>query len=895
MASRGLTVTDSQDFPDIEIKWSAKVTLGESARNQMDKKKRDRERECILYGICALLNSGGGVFTLDIANSYNYRREGRGLDIEQHLLDLVGSPFEDMIECIPQGDKVHIYVRSWHCGSNRSRLCSIDTGLRERAGSTVNHVSPRDVSEFLSKRKDRANRNRDGYEPRTSNDIIKNCAEKFYMKDSVEKGKCLEFGESTNVELKEFRGQIFTDKFQGEVSSSENLIKRLKEVVPKMISAFANTDGGFLFNGINDKSKEVTGCGSGIDAGELLIKVKDVCKKAKAIHTSDCNKDASWSPECRLIKVTAQESSEADAYVVAIKIPVFCCAVFEKDPNSLHIEGGTVCRLGATVWMKKMQLSDPDADLSKRFLNVLSLRDAPPQCKSVYSIEMLTHLQEKLFPVPTNNIEVMPDAFKNKPLSNAILIANSSKSPGICIFSPSWAVDIDLPKNKDVIREALIISTGSYPTLCCVVKTDGPDLWKYATNTAFHLKQKLVNVGGYTGKLCVIPQLVNSQNWTVLNHPSLYPNSYRLNQEKDVKALLRSLVIVVMSFTSPLSDEIGCEFLNLLTEEQFKILQTYGAIKNNFIHGVPGSGKTLIAMVLIRRIKNLYCCEEKNILYLCENFGLRSFMREQNICQCETRVKFLDKHTDFSAVKHIIVDEAQNFRVEEGESNWYEKALKLRGADGMFWVFLDYYQKCHDFPDGLPPLSNQHQVILCKVVRNSANVLKAMQCQMHRIMKGPQSEVTQHLKNINSERALHHSFQGSCTTKEVAPDKVVKCVTKILERLLDKGHTAGDIAVLFSTQEQLTEEKDKLTTQFPLFRSVEKISQKVMVDSVCRFSGLERNIVILVNPSESVHPRLKHLKPNLLISAYSIARIELYVVKSKESVWLCRCPTMFLS
>lgn len=29
---------------------------------------------------------------------------------------------------------------------------------------------------------------------------------------------------------------------------------------------------------------------------------------------------------------------------------------------------------------------------------MLSLQDAPPQCKPVYSIQTLTHLQEKLFP-----------------------------------------------------------------------------------------------------------------------------------------------------------------------------------------------------------------------------------------------------------------------------------------------------------------------------------------------------------------------------------------------------------------------------------------------------------------------------------------------------------------
>lgn len=221
---------------------------------------------------------------------------------------------------------------------------------------------------------------------------------------------------------------------------------------------------------------------------------------------------------------------------------------------------------------------------------------------------------------------MVPQAFKSKPFTSVVLNANSAESQGICIFSQSWAVDLNIHKNENVICEALVISTGSYPTLCCVVERASPELWKYATDTARHLKQKLVNLGGYTGKLCVIPQLVETQSMSAINLQTLYPNSYRLAQG-DVRALLRSLVIVVMSFTSLWSDEVGCEFLNLLTAEQFAILQTYDKIKNLFIHGVPGSGKTLIAMKLIKRIKNAHHCERNNILYLCENVGLRDFMR----------------------------------------------------------------------------------------------------------------------------------------------------------------------------------------------------------------------------------------------------------------------------
>ena len=198
-------------------------------------------------------------------------------------------------------------------------------------------------------------------------------------------------------------------------------------------------------------------------------------------------------------------------------------------------------------------------------------------------------------------------------------------------MSTSWAVDLNMPRNKAVVCEALLIATGRYPTLFSCVESGSPELWQYACKTALCLKQKLVNLGGYTGRLCVLPRLVDCQTGKLIPNETEdgppYPDSYILGHVEELEVLLQSLTIVVLSFTSPLSDTLGCEFLNLLTEEQFSILRVYGGIKHLFIHGPPGSGKTLIAMEKIRRIQNSEGCEKMDILYLCENVGLRDFIR----------------------------------------------------------------------------------------------------------------------------------------------------------------------------------------------------------------------------------------------------------------------------
>lgn len=191
-------------------------------------------------------------------------------------------------------------------------------------------------------------------------------------------------------------------------------------------------------------------------------------------------------------------------------------------------------------------------------------------------------------------------------------------------------------RNSHVICDALLICQNSLPCLYTVVEEGSQDVWEYATSTAFHLKQKLVNVGGYSERVCVIPKLVRCHtgelNLRELNGPdgdlrTSYPDSYRLGGVDEMESVLRSLVIVLLSFTSALSDELGCEFLNLLTEEQFEFLQANEDMNELFVHGSPGTGKMVDAAEKMKRIKNSHNCNENNILYICENQPLRNFMR----------------------------------------------------------------------------------------------------------------------------------------------------------------------------------------------------------------------------------------------------------------------------
>lgn len=208
-----------------------------------------------------------------------------------------------------------------------------------------------------------------------------------------------------------------------------------------------------------------------------------------------------------------------------------------------------------------------------------------------------------------------------------------SVSCGLLILSRSWAVDLGLEEKQEVICDALLIAKNHFPTLYTILEKQDEGGQDYCTHTAFTLKQKLVNTGGYTGKLCVMTKVLclssgsNVESSEGSASSIDYPCSYKLANIQKMEALLQALVIVLLNFRSFLSDKLGCEILNLLTAQQYKILsKNLHKAKELFVHGLPGSGKTIMAMKIMEKIRNTFHCETDRILYICENRQLRDLI-----------------------------------------------------------------------------------------------------------------------------------------------------------------------------------------------------------------------------------------------------------------------------
>ncbi|XP_034349372.1 schlafen family member 9-like [Arvicanthis niloticus] len=898
-----------QSYPDLII-YVGEVTIGEKDRNKMDSEKRRQEKTRITEAACALLNSGGGVIAMQMASKSEHPVE-IGLDLEQSLRELVpASDLQAFFATKQQEDQFYIFVKSWSCSpeddSTKPRICSLASSLYRRFLSSKVAMDSRVAFEFLEDKKrcvkcsptdDRAPHAKI---PRAicQNSFESNQAFEIFQSERLEFGQHLLFCESEFVEFKNFSPEEKKKRKRKKKFSTKHAYEYIKDTIPKYISAFANTQGGYLFFGVGDKSKTVQGCQKNkVDRESLKTVANEAISKLPVFHF--CSSKDKVSYETRVIDVFKEGSLYS--YLCVIKVEKFCCAVFSEAPVSWMVDKEKgVYSLKTEEWVRMMVDVGPEAasneqsslnDLSKDFECQLSLSNSPPRCRPVYSKKGLEHkvdLQERLFQVSPDCLKYTPESLwrelcsQHERLETLINQQMCSFSCGLLILSRSWAVDLNLKGKQGVICDALLIAENSPPTLYTIVGEQDEQDQDYCTRTAFTLKQKLVNTGGYTGRVCVMTKVLclSSQN-TETNGGSVspidYPHSYNLENIQEMQALLQALVIVLLNFRSFLSDQLGCEILNLLTARQYEILsKSLHKTRELFVHGLPGSGKTIMAMKVMEKIRNTFDCETDSILYICENQPLRDFIRAKNICQAVTRKTFMKYNFETEKIKHIIIDEAQNFRAENGD--WYEKAKGI--TPKILWIFLDYFQTSHLQKSGLPDFPDQFpKEELTLVVRNADKIAEFLQQELKTIRDKPPYSIPPESLNMLHEFNWSQGVSGTCELIYLSLGKMVSYVADKCDFFLSNGYSPQDIAVLFST------DNDKKAYELMFLREIRKrrVSQRNvasvclsnMFDSIRRFSGLERSIVFGINPYATEKP----IFHNLLLCLASRARKHLYILK----------------
>ncbi|NXJ12133.1 SLN13 protein, partial [Odontophorus gujanensis] len=921
----------STKYPEVVL-CIEKICFGEKARKKMPKDSKQDQKYILASAVCALLNSGGGVVRAKIENQdYSLQRDEIGLDLQDIFRSLLLSPdLTKYLDFEQQDNNLLIFVKTWNSektssafNSAKPRICSLSSGLYAKSGASLSHMTPTEALLFLEEKQNKARGELSTGTPAEKiktvsveerMHIVNNTAAELFNRDQLQYGETLNFTESGNVEFKHF--------------STEKVFTRVKEILPQYVSGFANACGGYLWIGVDD-NRVVQGFRLDDEGLEKLRNLINsvLQNKLTIFHfcKSGCVHQVRY--EYKIFKV-CDEATEHCGYVCAVKVEPFTCVVFSEDPQSWLVDGGTVRRMKANEWAAWMISADPDlSEFSETFKLELSVTGGPPCARRVYShrgLDNLDDLCKQLFPVKPHNLIYTPeklinDLFQEHEGLKALMDEQlKDVSEGVVIFSRSWAVEVGLQEKQDVLCDVLLVAEGMPPILYTVCKciSEGLfhfsscaawkpenlvnklckhrhtlDLFEYSRRTALKLKEKLVNTGGYTHKLCIIPKLLIlppcfncGEEWD-LDVQKLYPQNYGLINSVNLKNFLHSLIVVLLNFRSFLSDSVGFEFLNLLTIEQYRLLsENLHKTKKLYVYGLPGTGKTVVALKVIEKIRSMFECEQHEVLYICENQPLRDFVRQKKICQAVTRVAFLSN--SYSDVKHIIIDEAQNFRDEAGD--WYQKALALTTPQfrepGFLWIFLDYLQTTHCFSTGLPE-PRQHDPVesLTKVVRNANSIYCYLKKTMEEIVENPPVGIPQaRLQRLLHTASCAHGVKGYFETVRMKDrNEIVRYVAKHCCQYLKSGYSEKDIAILCYSSEEVEAYSGILATALRKLNVIPRrmsggLEEYTVLDSIRRFSGLERMIVFGIIPYPLLTQR--EVLKNILVSVASRANLNMHLV-----------------
>lgn len=291
---------------------------------------RRKEAKSILQAVCTLLNSGGGVVKAHIKNqNYSFTRDGMGLDLVNSLPGIVHLP-HDYLDFMQHKDYFFVFVKPWKPNQKGLGITTLKTNLYKRIFSFSVELKAADAVQFLKSRPSSPGKI-------ICNETLNECLSLF-NRDWLAYGETFCFTKSTHAEVK--------------LTPKEKIFPKEKilELLPQTVSAFANTDGGFLFIGLDGKTQQIIGFEA--EKSDLVLLESEIEKCIQQLPvTHFCEEKEKIKYTCKFIEV--HKSGAVCAYVCALRVERFCCAVFAAEPESWHVEGGCVKRFTTEEWVKR--------------------------------------------------------------------------------------------------------------------------------------------------------------------------------------------------------------------------------------------------------------------------------------------------------------------------------------------------------------------------------------------------------------------------------------------------------------------------------------------------------------------------------------------------------------
>lgn len=341
-----------------------------------------------------------------------------------------------------------------------------------------------------------------------------------------------------------------------------------------------------------------------------------------------------------------------------------------------------------------------------------------------------------------------------------------------------------------------------------------------------------------------------------------------------------------------------------LTNEQASILRTLGRHKRAGIVGAAGTGKTVLATEKVRMLAS----KDNKVLMLCFNRALgvtlnKIFEQNNRVLACDfhqfcsycinlcvnkgasdpmKRVKDEAPMDDYYGIQlplaafyaieelgdelqfdAIVIDEGQDF----GDEYWLPIEMALRSSiDSWLYIFYDENQRLYSRVSTFP-ISQDDTYILSKNCRNAIPV--------HNLA----------YKYYDGEPVDNSGIEGISPTS-IEANSVQSQSKKIAESIAvlinEEGVKPESIAVLIAgvNKESFYDVLSAEPLSPNITWSIEEHFQKksILIDTVKRFKGLERDIIFLwVNQEAVINDRLMYV-------GISRAKSALYIVGDSESL-----------
>lgn len=353
-------------------------------------------------------------------------------------------------------------------------------------------------------------------------------------------------------------------------------------------------------------------------------------------------------------------------------------------------------------------------------------------------------------------------------------------------------------------------------------------------------------------------------------------NQYGLSQQEiiSIDQYLRPEFEQVSNLFRP--SKVGLSNSIKLNTEQLKILDGVQKHERFICEGAAGTGKTLLAIELVRRLVVIH----DNVLFLCRSSYLKSYLKSiithENLTvsslanlEVDSRRKFVDKYDV------IIIDEGQDI-YEQHIFDLLDRYLEGGLHHGSWYIFQDsnfqrnLYSDINNDCFALIHKLAQKTLSLSKNYRNTRHIVNFLQTKLRLpLIKQVDVSGSAVVEKFLSYAEIEHASDIIENILKDIPDKAM--VTFLSHLPYDQSIVSKLPTHL---NQQLTRLDDYLMNHFPPARA--------SFCEVKNFKGLENDYIILV---DMPHPTEKNSvdERSQYYVALSRPRIKLFCLWSNES------------